>query len=923
MKRILRSAFRASAKDNLDLLLSNALAIRQSGLEFLTPEYQNIWEYIDDFVKSHGHVPETESIILHFQRNNESSSADQVEILKTIKPSYRGDFQKLLVHLLDQQKERQVEQILKDANHINKVGMEFQEGRDKRILKGPSDAVRYVSTQSLKITRPSSGIRKEGEVTADTNSFYEDYERRRDDPTYGQGQLIGIRQPDEAIGGARKHQLWTHAAFTGELKCLTAETRIHNFETGEMHTVKELFDTGRRPLVQTLDEKTWTMKPARIGHVVQNEVVPIYKVTTNTGRTIRVSGNHPFRTISGWTLAEDLKSGTDFVAIPQTLETKYSEEWVTDEEVKLVGYILGDGCIVSGNFSFTNTNSEIRSDFIHCLQSLGYTEKGLEDGGPTYRYLEDRFCYRISKDPNNSSLRLLLEVLGLWECDSHTKHIPKQFWSLPKRQIWLLLGTLWATDGSLFTSVYEGKRKTNMYYATVSPELALGVHTLLHKVGIQATVRKHPVIYEGETRHCWQVKIKSNSWERFASQCPIPGKEEQVQEIVAILDKQDYLLPSMLLEEVEEKRWKSRTGSWRYLKWAKKRKTLTLKAVQNLASQIGNQDLALKCNGQVCWELVESVELDGEEMTYDMSVPGPENFVANGFIVHNSTLCFNWIYNQAIYFGYSSLSFCLEMAYDQCQRIIYVMHSMHPKFTDIRIKLGIQQKPDQPKSLNYKFVRDGKLPKNQEKFLRDYVLEDLKDESNSYGKIHFRGYDPDKQKFTVSDIRGKSEALYREDPFSLLIVDHTLLVDSEGYYRSTTEKANEVVRDLKKMAEVFNRGDGMAIVNLFQISREGKKRADKQKGPNKYNLYDLSYSNEIERSSDVVTTSYLNPELRERNMALIQCLKGRDDGIFDPFYVRINWTCRRLMQCDIKPVDEDQIEEFSREVEDIDLDSIF
>lgn len=274
-----------------------------------------------------------------------------------------------------------------------------------------------------------------------------------------------------------------------------------------------------------------------------------------------------------------------------------------------------------------------------------------------------------------------------------------------------------------------------------------------------------------------------------------------------------------------------------------------------------------------------------------------------------STLSFNWVYNQAIYCGYDSLSFCLEMDYEQCQRIIYVMHSMHPIFKEERLRVGIQEHPDVPEAISYKQVRDGTLPKEHETFLRDFVMEDLKDPARAYGKIHFRGYDPDKPTFTVADIRAKSESLYRESPFQMLVVDHTLLVDAQGRHNSTTERANEVVRDLKRLATTFHQGDGMPVVNLFQISREGKKRADKVAGPHKYNLYDLSYSNEIERSSDIVTTSYLNQGLRDRGLALIQGIKGRDDGVLNPFYASINWSCRRLMNCSIDPVEDMSVEE--------------
>ena len=41
-------------------------------------------------------------------------------------------------------------------------------------------------------------------------------------------------------------------------------------------------------------------------------------------------------------------------------------------------------------------------------------------------------------------------------------------------------------------------------------------------------------------------------------------------------------------------------------------------------------------HSDVYWDEIESIEPDGEETVYDGTVPGPHNFVANGFIVHNS-----------------------------------------------------------------------------------------------------------------------------------------------------------------------------------------------------------------------------------------------------------------------------------------------
>jgi hypothetical protein len=119
----------------------------------------------------------------------------------------------------------------------------------------------------------------------------------------------------------------------------------------------------------------------------------------------------------------------------------------------------------------------------------------------------------------------------------------------------------------------------------------------------------------------------------------------------------------------------------------------------------------------------------------------------------------------------------------------------------------------------------------------------------------------------------------------------------------------------------------MAILALFQISREGKKRADKVHGKNKsagpYSLYDLSYSNEIERSSDVVTATYLTDDLRKRCRALFQFLKCRDGAMHDPFYARVDWPSRMLFSCFEKPGEEEDIDDVVDEVEGTDFEDLF
>lgn len=256
-----------------------------------------------------------------------------------------------------------------------------------------------------------------------------------------------------------------------------------------------------------------------------------------------------------------------------------------------------------------------------------------------------------------------------------------------------------------------------------------------------------------------------------------------------------------------------------------------------------------------------------------------------------STLMMNWAYNQAVYMGYDSCIFSLEMPYKQCRTILFAMHSLHGDFNDIRLKLGIQKSPTVTVGLPYSKIRDGELNAAEKKFYFDYVIPHFGDDK--HGKIHIEVADPDKDDFKVPDLRAKAELLYSRSPYNLLFVDHGGLMAPRKKYGNTTENLNEVVRDLKRLSMSFNRGAGMPVVVLFQINRTGFKEALKAGGM--YNLTHLSYANEIERSSDVVTTSWISDEMRTQNLVQFQCLKVRDHQPFDPFQCRIEWIQRRLI----------------------------
>lgn len=330
-------------------------------------------------------------------------------------------------------------------------------------------------------------------------------------------------------------------------------------------------------------------------------------------------------------------------------------------------------------------------------------------------------------------------------------------------------------------------------------------------------------------------------------------------------------------------------------------------------------------DGEAAWERYELVESDPEAgigrftgiEPIDVKLKGARKgqlWTHAAFTGHGkSLLARNWAYNQAVYAGASSLIFSLEMSYvGEVRESLFAMHSLHPKFLDVRLSLGIQEKPNVTVGLPLEGIVEGVLTPAQRKFYKDYVIPDFSDPR--HGKIHVEVANPDKADFTVADARAAAELKYSSDPFDMIFVDHALLVAPRKRMSSMTDNINEVMRDLKKMAQAFNRGAMIPVVALYQINRAGFEHASKNGGL--YHLTHLAQANEAERSSDVVTASWATDTLRKANRIQFQCLKSRSRAPFDTFMCRCEWHNGRIINEVMTPLDKDGKETAAAKAED-------
>ncbi len=254
-----------------------------------------------------------------------------------------------------------------------------------------------------------------------------------------------------------------------------------------------------------------------------------------------------------------------------------------------------------------------------------------------------------------------------------------------------------------------------------------------------------------------------------------------------------------------------------------------------------------------------------------------------------TTTALNYAYNNAYVYGKNIFYAILEMPYKQLRRQLYVIHSSHGKFVtdwweeDRRLGIPADQRYT---GLDYRKVRDGELsPKDKER-LR-IVAQDFK--ATSKGKL-FVWRPPDE--VGIMEIRRKAEMFHNKWGCDGIVVDHLGLVKPRYRTSDFVTSSNAVVRDGRLMALNFARGRGVPVLALFQMNRQGKLRADKNDG--RYDMAAISYANEVEKSADVITWTYLNDQLRKEGKFYMGNLKNRDNPLFDRMIGKILWLSKRM-----------------------------
>ncbi|WP_371682538.1 replicative DNA helicase [Kitasatospora sp. MMS16-BH015] len=651
-----------------------------------------------------------------------------------------------------------------------------------------------------------------------------------------QGQMSGVptgfADLDALTNGLHPGQMIVIAARPAMGKCLSSDTTITDAATGERITIADFVrrgQDGEHLEVHTLDDR-WQLSAVQPSDFIDNGRRAVLKLTTQLGRSITATPNHPFRTLRGWVPLEELQPG-DRIAVARDLQAGASAE-LPSALVALTGYLLGDGCISRGTPDLTAFSAAIRRDADRWARQLSLRPEHSmarpcrDRGCPDFDRAEHQHPSLVrfsSAVRGGNPLVARLRELGLWGTTSHTKFVPEVFFRLSEPQIALFLSRLYATDG--WASVSEPGNQPQIGYCSVSERLARDVAHLLLRLGIVAKVVRRTVAYQGERRPAFQVLVHDIDQIRtFAARVGIFSKEAQLAEVLATFGERVGrpnldLVPSevweLILAEKGELSWaevSARTGRPRSHNWHVGQ-AVSRHRLMELAKALDSRALLDLASSDVQWDAVESVVPAGEEQVYDLTVDGTHNFVANDIVVHNSTLALDFSRACSITNGLPSVIFSLEMGRNEI--------AMRLLSAEARVALH--------------HMRSGQMTDDDwtrvARRMPDVTAAPL--------------YIDDSPNLSMMEIRAKCRRLKQRADLKLVVIDYLQLMQSGGSRRAENrqQEVSDMSRNLKLLAKELE----VPVIALSQLNRGPEQRTDK-----KPMVSDLRESGSIEQDADMV-----------------------------------------------------------------------
>ncbi|MCL5998362.1 MAG: replicative DNA helicase [Chloroflexi bacterium] len=434
-----------------------------------------------------------------------------------------------------------------------------------------------------------------------------------------------------------------------ESGCLAGDTLVTLADTGQRVPIRNLAGKAHFD-IWALSESTLKIERAQVSRVFSTGVKPVYRLTTRLGRSIEATGNHKFLTFDGWKRLDELMPG-ERIALPRALGCS-STQTMSDSELALLGHLIGDGCTLPTHaIQYTTKDRDIADIVAGLARDLFGDEISPRIQNEHQWYQVYLSSNRLHTHNVHSAVTDWLQGMGIWGKRSYEKFVPEKVFQQPREAIALFLRHLWATDGCIHLTKAGTRYYPTLYYASSSERLAQDVLTLLLRIGINARLSK--ILQTGKGRDQYHVTVSGKpDIDRFIHTVGAVGSQKLLQlssithhiadmpantnrDIIPSAVWRRYAVPAMQTHEIPGRVMQANLGN-AYCGTGLYRQNLSRERASRLAQAVRSAEIARLAESDIYWDEIALIIEKGPTEVYDMTVPGPHNFVANDIVVHNS-----------------------------------------------------------------------------------------------------------------------------------------------------------------------------------------------------------------------------------------------------------------------------------------------
>ena len=424
-------------------------------------------------------------------------------------------------------------------------------------------------------------------------------------------------------------------------ECVTGDTLV-TLADGRRRPIAELVGTTPEVLavedgrvVSAQSDKVW-----RVGSR------PVFELTLASGRTLKATAEHKVQTGQGWQTLGAMQPGERVALARRLPEPARPRAWA-DDRVILLGHLIGDGSYLTHQPLRYTTASEENSAAVALAaqREFGAIVKRHPGRGNWHQLV-------LSGNGNRwhpAGTGLWLRELGVWNQRSAEKRIPDAAFRLPNEQVALLLRHLWATDGTIWTGTRSsGGRAVRVAFSTASQGLASDVAALLLRVGIVARIHTlaqrtgtnlYSVVVSGATEQLRFIDRVGGFGPKAGQAAALALMLAEVKANTNVdtlpIDVWQDVRASMAQRGVTQRQMtalrRTSYGGTSHFRFAPSRHQIA-----GYAELLGDDALAALTTSDLFWDRVVSIDEAGQEDVFDLTVPGPSCWLADGLVTHNS-----------------------------------------------------------------------------------------------------------------------------------------------------------------------------------------------------------------------------------------------------------------------------------------------